>query len=318
MGGERAEARPSPSARGTQCPVGDAAQLWTESSMLWCAGQFGSEPVDRGAVTPSRFLPVSYTATPEQIAALVDRVCELMFLDPADIRLDMFDGTEEKKQAAIYHRRRAVGHFHLDKGRAVIALDTAEAADPGYLTAVIVHELCHVRLLAENRIKATRPDHERLTDLLAVYFGFGIFSANGAFQYARAARNWSVRSAGNLDERTLNAASANSGYSRLGYLTVPEFGYALACYCRLGGVAEPAWGHELNPSPRAQLDQGLAFIAGLGPGRSLPTQRITSTTSKNRSITVRVAASPAQKSPFGFGLPAVNSSKQYPDAPKAR
>lgn len=296
----------------SQCPVDTGAQLWIESSILWCAGEFGKEIVLRDITRPARFLPRLYSATAEQITALVDRVSALMLVHPASIRLDLFDGSAGKKKAAISGSRRMVGHFRMEDGQAVIALDRAESADPAHLTAIIAHELCHVRLLAENRIDTSRPDNERLTDLLTVYFGFGIFSANAAFSYAKAARGWSIQQGGNLDERALNAARSHDGYSRLGYLSEKEFGYALACYCRLRGDAEPAWAPELNTGARGYLDQGLAFIGRTGSGASLPAQGITGTTSKNRSVTIRVAPNAAHiPSLGGFGRPAAGS-KQPP------
>jgi hypothetical protein len=50
-------------------------------------------------------------------------------------------------------------------------------------------------------------------------------------RFARANRGFTIISRGLLDDRALNAARHNDGYSRLGYLTLAEFGYALACYC---------------------------------------------------------------------------------------
>ena len=148
------------------------------------------------------------------------------------ITLGLFDGWAEQQEAAKTGRSRAVGHFRIENGRAVIALDQSECADPKLLTAIAVHELCHLRLLGEHRVRAERPDGERLTDLLTVYFGFGIFSTNAAMRFARADRGWSILPVGELDDRTLNAAR-HEGYQRLGYLSSAEFGYALACYCWL-------------------------------------------------------------------------------------
>ncbi len=277
-----------------QCPVDTATQLWIETSTLWCAGEFGKDVVLRDVTRPVRFLTVPYTATTEQITALVNRVSELMLLDPATIRLDLFDGSAAKKKASLSGGRRAVGHFRREGRQSVIALDKAESADAAHLTAIIAHELGHVRLLAEKRIEASRADNERLTDLLTVYFGFGIFTANAAYSYARAARGWSIQQGGDLDDRMLNAARPLDGYSRLGYLSEKEFGYALACCCRLRGEAEPGWAPELNSGARRYLDQGLAFIGHGGPGTTLPTERVAGTTSKNRSVTIRVARPPAR------------------------
>lgn len=270
------------------CPVEPRTQRWIESSLRWCAGEFGTEVLIRDVVLPSAaFLPASYAATDEQIEALVRRACLLMMVDPAAVTVDPFDS--RAGQAAGLHppRRRAVGHFHMEDGRAVVGLDRSETTDPAYLTAIVAHELGHVRLLGEGRITTARADHEQLTDLLTVYCGFGIFTTNAALRYAKSSRGWSVHPLGDLDERTLNAAR-NDGYSTLGYLSEHELAYALACYCWLRGDTDPAWISYVDVGPRATLKQGLAYLAHTGAGKELPTQRTVGRTIRYGNATVRV------------------------------
>ncbi|WP_131732828.1 hypothetical protein [Actinomadura formosensis] len=255
----------SPAVR-TDCPVGVAHQAWIEASITWFVRQFGLEPVLRGIAVPGPELwSAAYTGTPEQIDGLVAKVCEVMGIDPSGLVVELF-GRADEGTAATRDQRRAVGHHHVRDGRAVIGLDMTEASDAAYLIAVIAHELCHVRLLGERRITTERKDHERLTDLLTVFFGFGVFATNAALRFGETGRGFSVQPLGHLDERTLNAAR-NDGCSRLGYLTEREFGYAMACYAWLRHETEPAWAAHLDPGPRAFLRQGLAYLSrGAGPG----------------------------------------------------
>jgi hypothetical protein len=259
--------------------------------MRWFADEFGTTLLDREIVLPTaKFLcEKDYSASFRQIEKLVARICELMLVDPGRVKLELFDGTEGKKEAAKHERSYAVGHFRMDDGQAIIALDQTEARDRNVLTAITAHELCHLRLLGEDRIRPDRPDGERLTDLLTVYSGFGIFSTNAAFRFARAARNWSVLPWGELDDQTLNAARRNDSYHRLGYLTSPEFGYALSCYSWLHHDTRPRWASFVNPGPRINLEQGLAYLAVTSPdGGEFPTQRILNRTVNIRGATVRV------------------------------
>ncbi len=255
----------------TVCPVDLPVQAWIEASMRWFAEQFGEEAVLRDVALPvPSFLPADYSGTADQIEALVFRIRDLMSVDPARrVVVRLFDGSSST--AARRAERRAVGHYHEENGQAVISLDLRETTDPAHLTAIIAHELCHVRLLGENRISATRTDHEHLTDLLTVYLGFGIFTANAALSFTETADGWSVQPRGYLSEKDLNGAH-NDGYARLGYLTEAEFGYALACYCRLRGEDDPAWAAHLDPGPRQFLKQGLAYLVRSGPG-TFPTLR---------------------------------------------
>jgi hypothetical protein len=79
------------------------------------------------------------------------------------------------------------------------------------LVATIAHELGHTLLLGDGRISSRREDHEPLTDLLTIFFGIGIFSANAAFD-------------------STQEDQGQYGYmrtTRLGYLTEPMYGYGL-------------------------------------------------------------------------------------------
>jgi len=275
---DRTSTRPWSSSTSTECPVGLAEQAWIEASLHWFADQFGTEPALRDVVLPtSELFPDAYTGTPEQIEVMVARVYDLMSVDPSQqLLVSLFgasDGEAAKKSS------RAVGHYHEENGRAVIGLDLREASDPAFLAAIIAHELCHVRLLGENRITAARKDHERLTDLLTIYLGFGIFTTNAALSFENA-HHWSVQPRGDMSERILNAAR-NDGYSRLGYLTEPEYGYALACYCRLRGETDPSWATYLDPGPRTYLHQGLAYLARSRPSGGFPTLQA-------RNVSIRV------------------------------
>lgn len=122
----------------------------------------------------------------------------------------------------------------------MIGIRDDRAAAPMALVATISHELGHVLLIGDGRVSAHREDHEPLTDLLTVFFGLGIFGANAAFEYSR-----------------------DAGYARtarLGYLTEPMFGYALARYAWLRGERNPGWAGHLDTNPRTFLKRGLRFL----------------------------------------------------------
>ncbi|WP_433462406.1 hypothetical protein [Spirillospora sp. CA-128828] len=295
----------------TGCPVGVPHQVWIEASMTWFVHEFGRGPAMRGVVVPGPELrSAAYSGTPEQIEGLVALVCEWMGIDRSTLTVELFDRSDEDA-AAAREEKRTVGHYRVENGRPVIGLDVTEASDASYLIAVIAHELCHVRLLGEGRITADRKDHEWLTDLLTVYFGFGVFTTNAALRYGETSRGFSVQPLGYLDERTLNAAR-NDSYSRLGYLTEREFGYAMACYAWLRHDTEPDWAAELDPGPRVFLRQGLAYLTrNAGPGE-FPTRR-----AGNIPVSVRVV--PKTDHVWLSGLYLMPTQTEWPpDAPGHR
>ena len=213
--------------------------------MAWFRAEFGDEPLRRPVITPTReFFPGPFTGD-EEVRAVVDLVCSYADVDPGRVTVEFYGDHGERELAAAtgltYRSDSAAGHFRRENGRAVIAIDRTLGATPVRLVATVAHELGHVRLLDEERVSPDRRDHEPLTDLLTVYLGFGIFTANAAFEYTQ----------------THESRATN----RLGYLPEPMFGYGLACHAWLRGERRPAWAAHLDTNPRTYLKRGLRYLA---------------------------------------------------------
>ncbi len=106
----------------------------------------------------------------------------------------------------LMHQEGAAGTFGQEGNAAVITYDPGELAHPIRLIAVLAHELAHYRLAA---ISADIPGGvemtEQATDLTALAFGFGVFGANAAFDFAQTQDfqtvGWQTRRLGYLSER---------------------------------------------------------------------------------------------------------------------
>ncbi|WP_188304758.1 hypothetical protein [Streptomyces sp. CBMA123] len=228
-----------------KCPVGPAERVWIEESMAWLAAEFGREVLDRAPVLPTaEFFPGPYEGSEEDIRRVIARLCGYLEVAPERLTVEIEPDDGERAMAAGlglgYRSRSAAGHYRRENGRPVIAVDQRQAARPVALVATIAHELGHVRLLDERRITTARRDHEPLTDLLTVHFGLGVFTANSAFDFRRSDRGRSS--------------------ARLGYLSEPMLGYALACYAHRRGEAKPGWARHLTTNPRAYLRRSLRHL----------------------------------------------------------
>ncbi|MFC1411942.1 hypothetical protein ACEZCY_22045 [Streptacidiphilus sp. N1-12] len=245
------------------CPVPRERQVWIESSMLWLVAEFGLATVRRPVALPTpEFFPVPFTGERREIRALLARVCSVMQVDPLFIWLNLFDGPSSEELSRRQDRRITLGRYRKIWEFSIVSLDRLDAAAPAVLAATIAHELGHVRLIGEARLDPGREDHEQLTDLATVYLGMGVFSANAAV---------TSHHRGPVPDRP-----ASPRYMRHGYLSQPDLGYALACYCRLRGeTEEPAWADRVHPGPRRTLLRGLAYLAHAaeadGTGRVFPT-----------------------------------------------
>jgi hypothetical protein len=241
------------------CPVDPVQQRWIEDSMQWFAREFGeSAALGEVALPVPEFYPVAFAARPDQIRQQFRRVCRQMNVNPWRVILILRD----KSGAGLGVRRergRVLALFHKSWiGPDRIQLDTSSLADPLLLTAALAHELGHERLLGEGRVTTAREDHERLTDLITVYFGLGVFNANAAVTHWKAGRRCTATPVSAPGGAMLSSAEK---VLNLGYLDKDEFGYGLACWARLRGEREPRWMRYLNPAVRASMKQGLAYLA---------------------------------------------------------
>jgi hypothetical protein len=215
---------------GHRCPVDPAEQSWIQDSMQWFIAQFGDGPLTRPVVLPTHdFFPPPFSGSDEDVRAAVRRVAGHMGADAAAITVAC---------------------------ASVLTIEPSSVADPAVLLAVIAREIARARLTGEHRASAEHGDQEPLTDLLTVYLGMGIFTANAAFDFSR----------------TGPPATRIGGWraSRLGYLTEQMFGYGLACYARLRGEPDPGWARYLDTNPRVYMRHGLAYLGHTAPGGGLP------------------------------------------------
>ena len=224
------------------CPVEPRERDWIERMIHWCEAEFGAPMLRKPPLlpTPDSF-PGLGTHPLADVEIVVNVVREHMEIAPERIRIEVFDDSSPRLPLTAGSTKSAAGHYRRQDGVGIIAIGQSQIADSMALVATIAHELAHERLLAENHPTADEADHEPLTDLATVFFGLGIFTANSSFDYRQDYRSWRTR--------------------RLGYLTEPMFGYALAYYAWLRDEKDPAWARHLDTNPRSYLKQGLRYLS---------------------------------------------------------
>ncbi|MFC1406792.1 hypothetical protein ABUW04_38755 [Streptacidiphilus sp. N1-10] len=233
-----------------RCPVGEDERVWIEESLHWLTGQFGEEVLRREVLLPqdTRF-PRPYRGGGAEVEQVVRLLFAHLGVDRAAVSVEVEEEDPGEREllanlpSAAWRSQGAAGHYQRSAdGSPMITLTGELSSDPVALVAVLAHELGHHRLLGEHRIPAARRDGEPLTDLLTVFFGTGHFNANVAHRFSQHAGGWQRR--------------------RLGYLTQPMFGYALARYAWLRGETEtePAWVRLLDTNPRGYLREGLRYL----------------------------------------------------------
>jgi hypothetical protein len=218
--------------------------------MQWLLEEFGRETFrEITVVLPTdEYFPDEYLGEEEDAEALVERVCGYMRVNRDRLEMEFFkDEHRELQRGGCFVEGSSdgpSGHYKKRRDKFVISLESSQLSDPTSLVATLAHELGHVRLLGEGRIHGGYEDHEPLTDLLTVFFGLGVFTANSAFRFTQSSQAWSVESRG--------------------YLTEEMFGYALAVFALMRGEQSPAWAQFLEGSVKTYFKRSLKYLEKTG------------------------------------------------------
>jgi tetratricopeptide (TPR) repeat protein len=223
-----------------RCPLGDEDRLWIEARMAWLIGQFGAERMLQAPVIlpTEEFFPDPYDGSEEAARALFPRVCRYMGIDPGRVQLDFYCELDPvSKYVPIVRLTESTGGlYNAEQEGTTIWIEARSRVEPSILVGVMAHELGHVHLLGDGRISAEQVDHEPLTDLLTVYMGLGLFTANSAG----------------------------------GYLTFPLYGYALALFAWCRREFQPAWARHLRLDVRVAFRNSLRWLTRTGgPSQAL-------------------------------------------------
>ena len=236
---------------GPRCHLDPGEKAWVEGRLLWLREQFGSEPIRRAPLDPtSGLLPKAWDGSYEAGADLLHRLCGHMLVAPSRLELQYYSEEEPIEPIAGFYEAHKTGPAGLfihpeDRARLIIALDAAGLDRPSSLAGTICHELGHVHLLADRRITPDTEDGEPLTDLLTVYFGAGILTANSAFQFSQ----W--------QDGRMQGWSA----STQGYLSEAMFGYSLACFAWYRGDLEAPWRKHLRENIAYYFDDSMHYLS---------------------------------------------------------
>ncbi len=241
-------------------PINDEERLWVDEGFRRLEKALGRRRMlDAHVIVPTaEHFPDPYDKTPEAAGKLVRRVCGYMNVDLSRIELEIFpDETEElRKLLPSWHGKSgtcAAGMYlhdphsdgSQDEQRPVVAIRSTLLQDPLALVATVAHELGHVILLGGGLMDRETSDQEQMTDLLTVFLGLGLFTANSAGQFKQF-----------QDER-------RQGWSmqRMGYLPEEVYGYALARFASERGEEKPEWVKHLSTNVRAYFKRSRAWLA---------------------------------------------------------
>jgi len=233
-------------------PITPEQQRWVDSSFVRLARLLGAHRLLQGTVVlpTAEHFPDPYDRSETALRCMFHRVATHMQVNPADVDVTLFaSGDDLTRELVPFYSEKssgAAGLYHHDSAdRPHISIDEAQLKDPMALVAVLAHELGHIILLRPGLVDRKHADMEPLNDLLTVFLGSGIFTANAAFRFEQRSDNtsqgWSAR--------------------RFGYLSEEQFGCALARFAFERGEGKPAWISFLSTNVASYLRRSAAWLA---------------------------------------------------------
>lgn len=232
------------------CPITPDDRRWIENSFAWFGEQLSGDIVrQRPVILPTgEFFPRKYVPDWDGVEELLERVCRWMEIDRGSILLDIYAEDEVPHYGFGTHRSDGpAGQLGWDDltRRWVVSINQDMTDDPMAVVAVLAHESAHIHLFGAGRVDPeVDEDHEPLTDLLAIYYGFGVFVGNAAFRSDQ------------IDHGCVATWSAR----RVGYLPEPMIGYALALTALAKQQKEPDWVEYLAYGVRKPFEKSLAYL----------------------------------------------------------
>jgi hypothetical protein len=235
-----------------RCPVSYDSRIWLEKSFSLLFDIFDKEKIKQKKILIPHHssFPIKYNGNTQTAFDTLKIVAEQMEVEIDEIQLNVYDEginsisigslrggriffnsrDKNKGSAGLYWGKQADNKYY-------IGLERKKLTQPELMVATLGHELAHIKLLGEDRIKV---NDEKLTDLTTIIFGLGIFNANVAFQTIR----------------TIDS----SGWRKIGYLTQMEWCYALSLHAFIRDEKAPNWIESLTLNVKEGFKQGARFI----------------------------------------------------------
>ncbi len=228
---------------------------WIEEAFLWFEEEYTRDYLKNvRTIEPTKeFFPIDFKGTEKNAEDLTKKICEYMDIKDVQIDLHYFSDkplelsegivTTQSEKGFRQESKNALGTYS-EKGhrKYSIGIELEVLKNPTNLIATISHELSHLVLLGEGRLKE---NDEELTDLNCIAMGFGIFTCNSIFTFDQ----WQ--------------GTSHQGWQakRNGYVPEEVATYALALLTRYRNDSDDnSWIEYLNPSPKKMFQRNIKYL----------------------------------------------------------
>ena len=261
-------------------PIDLPDKAWIEYRWSWLCKNLGADLMRNAPMLTLVDFPEVNDLTEQSAHQLFQRISaqfkfpansvEFEFFDDAG-RTDEYD--TENSALGLYERGN-----DLHGGKVFVA--TSLLHRPAEMISTMAHELSHHLLLGGSGklFAADEHDHEHLTDLVSVFTGFGLFTANCTVQ----------------DQSYSDGEMSYFHISKSGYLSSIQFGYALGLMAWMRNEHSPKWISQLRPDARVTCRNTIRYLIKTGDAFVQPDSNFhTDQFSKPRRTEELVSQSPS-------------------------
>jgi hypothetical protein len=237
-------------------PIDEASIHWIKDSYRYFGSKLGNEKVTkiRMVLPVKEDIPGNFDGSFEETEITVKKICEMLEVDYNRIELTGFKDHREEIENRLSSIMpvwsgggpSAAGYYSETENndKVVISIKKKQFTNPMSLVATVAHEICHYIMLKQWQFPRDREDMEPMTDLLTIFLGFGIFTANSSFHFEQFQE---------VDKQGWRGETQ-------GYLLEEAIGYALAEWAFLKKDTGKDWQKYLCTNGKAFFKQSMKYI----------------------------------------------------------
>jgi hypothetical protein len=212
----------------SSCPVPPETRLWVDAKFKWLIDTFGEQTIRHKKILIPHYsdFPFDYNGSLESAVGTLAIIASQLDLNVAEI--DLFVLAED------VNTEKSLGQGKGNKN--YVGLEKQKLTQPENLIATLARELAHIKLLTEGK---QAEDDERMTDMVTVLFGLGIFNANAAF-------------------RTFSGMNYTS-WLKMDSLSRLEWGYALALLAQWR-QEDNSWMEHLSVDVKSDFKKSMKWL----------------------------------------------------------
>ncbi len=224
---------------------------WVETNLIWLGENFGFERVKKTPfyLPTTEHFPYTSIKEDEQFEKLFHQLCGMVDMKRDEFLVTFFDEDNYEFVVGDWDNTDAL-YEKIKQGnkKYKVAVSNNNFSDIERLISSIVHILIQIKLVEGKFIGNDDEDMKGLIDLAAIFFGFGIFLANGSTRTHK------------LD----TVSYSTYGVSRVGYLPDKVIAYANALVCKIAEKEHVKYIQCFNSNTKTSFENNYNYLTTTG------------------------------------------------------